>query len=164
MLQNGHHMKLINKIFGNEFKLHQQTTEATVNGESKTITLKEYSKKVRMFGLSVTVAFDPENVKIDLNEYIQQVEKKKKDISKRKNQIEKRISDKLLALKNSTWLEEGENKIDEKKFINKLLLESVQFHEDSFELYFEDGNLFLGHTIIYSEDKNGNLIDVNIAG
>ena len=62
----------------------------------------------------------------------------------------------LLALKNDTWLDEGEAEIGEADFARRMVLESVSVKEDgTFEFWHNDGELFWGHSIMVS----GNLAD-----
>ena len=72
----------------------------------------------------------------------------------------KRIEDyavrELLALKNESWLDEGEAELSVKDFKARMALESVTVGPDgSFDFWHDDGNLFWGHSIQIS----GNLSD-----
>lgn len=56
----------------------------------------------------------------------------------------------LLPLKNEDWIDEdeGEVPLTPQQFLRKLKLESIAVKPDgSFEFWFDDGNLFLGHLI-----------------
>jgi hypothetical protein len=55
--------------------------------------------------------------------------------------------------------------IDREGFIARIKLESIVFHEDDyFEAYFEDGDLFWGHTIIVSGTMTEGPEEAAIAG
>lgn len=60
------------------------------------------------------------------------------------------IVQELLPVKNDSWLDEdeGETPLTPRQFLDKLKLESITAHPDgSFEFWFDDGDLFLGHLI-----------------
>ena len=72
---------------------------------------------------------------------------------------------KLLELKNSTWREEGEKPHTGAAFAAKLGITSVQFSADGdVDIYFADGGLFWGHTIIVSWSAKKGFKDAQIAG
>lgn len=71
---------------------------------------------------------------------------------------------KLLPLKNETWLEDQEEPITEEEFIETLDLEGITaFSDESFSLYFDDNDMFWGHSIVV-DVKDNVLIDANLAG
>lgn len=54
----------------------------------------------------------------------------------------------LLALKNDSWLDEGESPLSASQFIEKMTLESITVCTDGeFEFWHDDGELFWGHSI-----------------
>lgn len=62
--------------------------------------------------------------------------------------IETGIIKDLLDLKNSTWLDEDESTISEQEFLDKIALEMIVFYDDgTFEFWYNDGDLFWGHSI-----------------
>lgn len=80
-------------------------------------------------------------------------------------QLRRRIVAELLPLKNETWLEEDEAPLSDRAFLSRIALEAVHIHADGLaEFYFEDGDLFFGHTIIAAREANGEISDVQIAG
>lgn len=69
----------------------------------------------------------------------------------------------LLDVYNNIW-KEGEC-IDGEAFIKRIHLESIVFHCDGrISLYYNDGDLFGGHSILVSLSDRGNFIDAVIAG
>lgn len=71
---------------------------------------------------------------------------------------------KLLRLKNETWLEDQEEPITQEAFIETLELEGITaFSDGSFSLYFDDNDIFWGHSIVVDVEDNV-LIDANLAG
>lgn len=71
---------------------------------------------------------------------------------------------KLLRLKNETWLEDQEQPFTKEKFIETLELRSIiAFSDGSFSLYFDDNDIFWGHSIVV-DVENSVLLDANLAG
>lgn len=72
---------------------------------------------------------------------------------------------KLLDLKNNSWLGEEERPLTKEAFMETIELKAITaFSDGSFELYFDDGDLFWGHTILVSVDKAYELMEAEIAG
>jgi hypothetical protein len=71
--------------------------------------------------------------------------------------IKEFAAEKLLKLKNESWLEEGENKITAEQFVKKMELESIDVSlKNKFEFCFDDGELFWGHGItVYGNLEKG---------
>jgi hypothetical protein len=71
----------------------------------------------------------------------------------------------LTDIKNTSWLEDGEEPISEQSFIQKIELEAINAYSDgSFDLFFLDNELFLGHSIIVNVNSDLTLEDAEIAG
>ncbi|MBH8565501.1 DUF2262 domain-containing protein [Nostoc sp. CENA67] len=72
---------------------------------------------------------------------------------------------KLLELKNKTWLYEDETFLTSEEFKNRIILEGLVFSPDGeVEFYYNDGNLFFGHCILITMDKDNCFIDASISG
>jgi hypothetical protein len=71
--------------------------------------------------------------------------------------IKEFAADKLVKLKNKSWLEEGENEITKEQFIEKMKPESINISlKNKFEFCFDDGELFWGHGItVYGNLEKG---------
>lgn len=70
--------------------------------------------------------------------------------------IERFAVERLLALKNESWLGEDETPFDAARFGARMTLESISAYPDgSFEFWHDDGDLFWGHSILV----RGNLAD-----
>lgn len=79
--------------------------------------------------------------------------------------IKEFVADRLLELKNDGWLEEGEPELSRNDFISKIVLQDISVDESrSFSFYFDDGDLFWGHSIVVSGDVLEGLRDADIAG
>ena len=71
---------------------------------------------------------------------------------------------KLLKLKNDLWLEEDEKEVTKKDFKDRMKFTSLYVFSESANFYFDDGNLFWGHTIEVTINQNLEFIDANIVG
>ena len=71
---------------------------------------------------------------------------------------------KLLKLKNDLWLEEDEKEVTKKDFKDRMKFTSLYVFSESANFYFDDGDLFWGHTIEVTVNKNLEFIDANIVG
>ncbi|BAB72881.1 DUF2262 domain-containing protein [Anabaena sp. FACHB-709] len=72
---------------------------------------------------------------------------------------------KLLELKNETWLDEDEIFLTPEDFKNRMMLEGLVFSPDGeVAFYYNDGNLFFGHCILITMDKDNCFIDAGISG
>ncbi|MBN1486941.1 MAG: DUF2262 domain-containing protein [Anaerolineae bacterium] len=70
----------------------------------------------------------------------------------------------LLELQNSEWASDGEV-VTETEFISRMRLTSILLYPDhSFELYYDDGDLFWGHTIVVVADDTQDFTVADIAG
>lgn len=72
-------------------------------------------------------------------------------------QIKNYAANELLPIKNDSWLNDKEEELTTTMFINCMTLISITFYEEGeFEFFFDDGDLFWGHSIHVSGDiKNG---------
>ena len=62
----------------------------------------------------------------------------------------------MLETKNDYWLGDGEARLDSYKFKSRMILESIGISEGGrFEFWFDDGDIFWGHSIYV----DGNLVD-----
>jgi len=58
------------------------------------------------------------------------------------------VASNLLTLKNDNWLGEDEPELSEEEFKKRLTLNSITVHADgAFEFWYDDGDLFWGHSI-----------------
>ena len=71
----------------------------------------------------------------------------------------------LLAVKNESWLNEGEEPMSEAQFMRKMKLESITVDEDgSFDFWFEDGDIFWGHSTEVRGDQERGFFDAGFHG
>jgi hypothetical protein len=71
----------------------------------------------------------------------------------------------LRSLKNESWLEASEKPVTPEDFVQRLSVESLVVYADqSCEIYFKDGDLFWGHTVLVSWNPEEGFHDAGIAG
>ena len=72
---------------------------------------------------------------------------------------------KLLELKNDNWLDEGEAEVSEEEFGRRMVVETISVNPGgSFEFWHDDGDLFLGHSIMVSGNLKDGPKDAGIHG
>jgi hypothetical protein len=72
---------------------------------------------------------------------------------------------KLLKLKNDSWLSDGEASLSAGEFKKKMTLESITVSPNGdFEFWFNDGDLFWGHSIMVSGSLKDGFKDAGIHG
>jgi hypothetical protein len=73
--------------------------------------------------------------------------------------------EKLLPLKNDSWLGENERELTPADFKKKMKLQSINVAGDgSFEFWHDDGDLFWGHSIQIRGKLKDGLVDADIPG
>lgn len=71
----------------------------------------------------------------------------------------------LLALKNDTWLDDGEAALSPEQFKNRLTLNSITVRANGdFEFWYDDGDLFSGHSIRVAGSLSKGPTDAGIEG
>ena len=71
---------------------------------------------------------------------------------------------KLLELKNDLWLEEDEKEVTKKDFKDRMGFTNLYVFSESVNFYFDDDDLFWGHTIEVTANQNLEFIAANIVG
>ncbi|MBW8347862.1 DUF2262 domain-containing protein [Bacillus sp. IITD106] len=85
------------------------------------------------------------------------------DLIKMESPLRQQIAEELLVVHNDEW-NEGEV-ITSKEFAERIRLNTISFFDDgSIDAYFDDGDLFWGHTILASLNKEIKLEHVNVIG
>ena len=82
-----------------------------------------------------------------------------------KEKVESFAVEKLLHLKNETWLEEGEVPLSPEKFKAQMKIHSITISSDgSIEFWYDDGDLFWGHLIRISGSIDEGLKQADVQG
>lgn len=85
--------------------------------------------------------------------------------AKWKERIEQYAVKELLELKNGTWLQDDESEFTAEEFIATMTLTSVSISSDGkFEFWYDDGDLFWGHSIMVSGNLKDGPTDAGIHG
>jgi hypothetical protein len=72
---------------------------------------------------------------------------------------------KLLAVRNEDWIAEGESRMTARQFKDKMRMTSINVSPDgSFEIFYEDDDLFFDHAILVKGRVSKGLISAMIAG
>jgi hypothetical protein len=81
----------------------------------------------------------------------------------KKNEASSAVADRLLDIYNATWNKAAP--ISREEFIEKLAVSSISICGDgSAELDFEDGDMFLGHSVVVRFDRDGAITNATIEG
>lgn len=129
---------------------------------SSTIEISTFNANVEIGNNSVIVSFDGNEIK-NKTTFISVINKKVEWLKTNINLIDKKIIEDLLELKNSTWFDKNESSFDEKEFTTKFKLKAINFSSDkSFELEFDDGDSFGGHSIMIRIDDRFKIESVRI--
>lgn len=85
--------------------------------------------------------------------------------AKWKERVEEYAVEELLELKNDTWLEDGESQYTPEEFVATMTLTSISIGSDgAFEFWYDDGDLFWGHSIMVSGNLKDGPTDAGIHG
>ena len=126
--------KFTNKEELNLYKLVKEGIEYYFNAENK----EELKKVKNIFS------------NIELTDFI----KKAKEYS----------AYKLLELKNDSWLEEDEKEVTEKEFKERMRFTGLHIFSESATFYFDDDDLFWGHTIEVTANQKLEFTNADITG
>jgi hypothetical protein len=111
------------------------------------IELKTYMVNVVLWGQVVDVTFDPDTAAKNLDDLIQKINKQLSWLTKNKDLVDEIIIRDLLPLKNENWLED-QAPISKEDFLQAIRPNSIDFIRNAaLDLYYDDGDLFFGHTI-----------------
>lgn len=76
-----------------------------------------------------------------------------------------KAAEELLDIKNEVWLSEGEDELTQKHFIARMRLQSIHVEEGGlFEVNYDDGDLFWGHTIVVDGSLEEGMLDARFEG
>jgi hypothetical protein len=154
-----------NKNINEELKniLKEQTKPIIYTDE----TLGEFTLNKRFNKYTGKIKWNNKKIELDIEKYtgkrLNDVFIVANELIKEQSMWGKKINEfaveKLLKLKNKSWLEEGEKEITAEQFIKKMKLESINVSlKNKFEFYFDDGELFWGHGItVYGNLEKGPL-------
>lgn len=112
-------------------------------------------------GETVRVSIEQsEEMQIQLNHLTRLLD----DAAKWDERIRNFAAEELTELKNDSWLEEDEEEWSEANFAKQLSLQEITFTEEEFTFWFDDGDLFWGHTVYVSNTIEDGPYDASMGG
>lgn len=115
-------------------------------------------------GLSVQLRFETDE-SMEISQGLVTAESLWKDQVIWKSRMDQYIVAELLDLKNGTWLSKGELPLSAEQFLSRMKFKSISLLADgSFEFWYDDGDLFWGHSIQISGSLSEGLCQATIAG
>lgn len=111
----------------------------------------------------ISVSFDDIDEEYNKNsiDIIKKIFADKKDIDKR---VKEYAAENLLEDANS-WNDDADKpNIDKEEFAKLISLTSITIYEDNITFWFDDGDIFWGHSIVVESDSDFNFEDAHIEG
>ncbi len=138
-------------------------------------SLNSFEREVEYLGSAVELSIhadnddddddDDDELTITFNDRLGIAKTLMKDIEKWSLLAKEFAALKLIELKNSFWLGEGESAVTKDEFISRLKISSITIYIDgSFDITFTDGNLFFGHLISVSGSLSEGLTQADMLG
>lgn len=139
--------------------METHSTFGTSNYESETNDYKTRLEFNQDHFIDITISIETYN----RDTVFSVVEKNYQVIKEKEKSIKEEIATSLLNLHNEVW---NEGQITTKEeFIGRIKLEGILFFcNGNAELYYNDGDLFWGHTIVVDINENGKYEDAQIYG
>ncbi|MDJ1483746.1 MULTISPECIES: DUF2262 domain-containing protein [Xanthocytophaga] len=127
--------------------------------------LGSYEKNALIFSNQVRIAFDEQETALfDLEEYTLQIEQRLDWVKSNKELLDAE----LFALYPGYLEDEDdweENPISEQEFVNRIQIDGINFFQDlSFQIFYNDGDTFWGHSIIIEVNENCDIDQTTIWG
>lgn len=118
-------------------------------------------KREIMPGHTISVSVSPNDVPLET--VVELARRAYRQVQTEEPSLRRAAADALLTLHNEEW-NEGEP-IGSATFISRMVLTEFSAYDDgSAEISYDDGGLFLGHTIIVFVDADGTIKDASING
>lgn len=111
----------------------------------------------------ISVSFDDIDEEYNKNsiDIIKKIFADKKDIDKK---VKEYVAENLLEDANS-WNDDADKpNIDKEEFAKLISLTSITIYEDNITFWFDDGDIFWGHSIVVESDSDFNFEDAHIEG
>jgi hypothetical protein len=138
--------------------------ERVITKSGDEIIFEDYNGKAIIWNNEIDIYFSKEGIS-NVDEFLKKVNERIDLMNASRKEIEKNISLELLSLRNDTWKQSEDDIITEKEFLGKIKPDHLTITSDlSYELRFLDGDVFWGHTILYSGDNLNNFKGVTLEG
>ena len=128
--------------------------------------LSYYNGKVELNGYTVDVSLDPENNTLDATASVATYKKIMEDLDNFYKKVLTRCATYLVESANEWRDEEDDHEITAEEFERRIDTKrlSISISGTSYTLYFDDDNLFWGHTIVYDGSIENEEFSVYIEG
>jgi len=101
----------------------------------------------------------------DLDRLIGHARRIRKNLDQIDREVREFAAARLLGTHNAVWLQEGESPKSAQDFMHRMSLSTVSVSsEPGFELWYDDGNLFLGHSILVKANRIGDYRSASVEG
>lgn len=141
------------------------------NTETFYMNAVTFNKRADNFETTITIAgqrcdlFICDIAENDTNKATEIADKVNNWLSGHIDDVKTFAAEKLLDIKNSSWLEEDETPLTAAGFATQISLDAVtSFADGSLEIHFFDNDIFWGHSIQVSVNEGFVLADADIAG
>jgi len=153
----------IDPEFEKAMKTATKSDIKTRGKKADVIELKWYFVRIILWGHVVEIVFDPEIATKSLDDFIQRTNQQLNWLTKSKDSINNVIIRDLLHLKNDNWLSENQLPLKKEDFLKSIFPSSIKFSRHAaFELEYNDGNLFRGHSINVSVSSEREITDASL--
>ncbi|NVK65875.1 MAG: DUF2262 domain-containing protein [Flavobacteriales bacterium] len=132
------------------------------NGES--VVYKDYNATGWIWNTPIHVCFSEYDIE-NLDLFIVELNDRLDSINESREMIEKEIIQELFTLRNETWIEHDDDQVSKQEFIKRIKPDHLTISNDlSYDLRFDDGDLFWGHTIVFHGDSSNKCDGVGLEG
>lgn len=140
------------------------TEESYLDKNGSTITYKDYHARGNVWDKEIHICFSEDTIE-NLDDFVNQLNKRLDQITESKERIEQEILAQFFTLRNETWVEDDNDIVSEQEFIQRITPEDLTLSSDlSYDLRFNDGDLFWGHTIVYHGNVSNNCDGIGLEG
>lgn len=156
------------KIFDSIIKEQQKPIEINIDNNifKYNKTLENYDGNINIGNKNISISLYPQNNKIDATESINTLNKIKNNFKSFYNKVLLQCSKKMVVTANIWKDDDDEHNITWEEIYKRIDKESfaLVIYGKDYTIYFDDDNLFLGHTIEYNGNIENEEYDATIAG
>ena len=125
----------------------------------------QYDGKFTFNNKKIDITLEPARNSTDASKSIETFKKINADFNSFYKNILTKCAEEIVDLAND-WNSDDEHIITENEIIDRINnnIFCIEINESDFSIYFEDDDLFFGHTIIYYGNIDNDKVSVDIAG
>ncbi len=160
-----------NKLIDKELQSYSSKLQEPVTFQDQFFGILTLNRQMNCFEAEITWQSERINLNLSMDDCEDRDEflKLARSIWNSQDEWSKKIEqfavDKLLSLKKEAWLDEDEREFTPDEFIKRMTLESITLEPDgNFEFWYDDGDLFWGHSIQVIGNIKDGPIDADIPG